>query len=105
MPRTNTAYIYIYRLSSVPPFNPGRAVDEVMEVLGPYTKKSGGPLEVEQVHHVPGRSSLIITYNPYNYKDKSIGFVGSHFDVVRADPNNWNKETPPFQLTRPEVIS
>ena len=60
---------------------------------------------MEQITYVPKRSNLIITYNPYNYTDRSVGFVGSHFDVVRADPNNWNKETPPFQLTRLEVIS
>ena len=80
-----------------------RAVHEVMKLLGPYTKKTGaGPLEVKQIHHKPGRSSLIITYNPYNYTDRSVGFVGSHFDVVRADPKNW--KTPPFQLTRLEVV-
>lgn len=38
------------------------ASDHVLELLKPYTKENGGPLEVERVHFTPGRGNVIIKY-------------------------------------------
>ena len=42
-----------------------------------------------------GRSNLIIKYP--GTTDEVCSFVGSHLDVVPADPNGWERD--PFQLT------
>lgn len=38
------------------------ASDHVLELLQPYTKENGGPLEVERVHFTPGRGNVIVKY-------------------------------------------
>lgn len=73
-----------------------RAAAIVMKELEPYSTKAGGPLVVEELEFVAGRSNLKITY-PGTTK-KTVAFVGSHFDVVPADPETWDKD--PFQLTQ-----
>eukprot|EP00929_Paragymnodinium_shiwhaense_P016587 TRINITY_DN12505_c0_g1_i1.p1 TRINITY_DN12505_c0_g1~~TRINITY_DN12505_c0_g1_i1.p1 ORF type:complete len:519 (+),score=131.78 TRINITY_DN12505_c0_g1_i1:182-1738(+) len=71
------------------------AAAHVMRALQPYSTKAGGPLHLEELEYVPGRSNLKITYKGTTQKTTS--FVGSHFDVVPADPETWNKD--PFSLT------
>lgn len=72
-----------------------RAAAIVMKELEPFSTKSGGPLVIEELEYKPGRSNLKITY-PGSGKE-TVAFVGSHFDVVPADPETWSKD--PFQLT------
>lgn len=72
-----------------------RAAKIVMEELAPYSKENGGPLVIEELEYVKGRSNLKITYP--GTSNKTLSFVGSHFDVVPADPEPWTKD--PFQLT------
>jgi len=67
----------------------------VMDELEAYSTRAGGPLVVEELEYVPGRSNLKVTY-PGSSKE-TIAFVGSHLDVVPADPETWNKD--PFHLT------
>lgn len=69
--------------------------DHILELLGPYTKEQGGVLEVERVTFVEGRGNLIIKY-PGTNPDKVCSFVGSHMDVVPADPSGWDRD--PFKL-------
>ncbi|CAM9371601.1 unnamed protein product [Ectocarpus sp. 4 AP-2014] len=72
------------------------ASDHVLELLKPYTTENGGPLEVERVHFTPGRGNVIIKYPGTG--DRTVTFLGSHLDVVPANPETW--EVDPFHLTR-----
>ena len=66
-----------------------------IEMLTPYSQENGGPLKIEHITYVEGRGNLIITYP--GKTDKTVGFVGSHLDVVPADPETWDFN--PFELT------
>jgi acetylornithine deacetylase len=66
-----------------------------MKELAPYSTSAGGPLILEELVYSPGRSNLKVTYPGTG--PKVVSFVGSHFDVVPADPETWDKD--PFQLT------
>ena len=72
-----------------------RVSNHVLAVLDPYLKKNGGVLEAERVSFVEGRGNLIIKY-PGTTK-KICSFVGSHMDVVPANPDTWSRD--PFKLT------
>ncbi len=72
-----------------------RAADHILEVLKPYTKENGGVLEVEWVSFVEGRGNIIMKYP--GTTDAICSFVGSHMDVVPADPKSWERD--PFSLT------
>ena len=71
-----------------------RAAKHVKDVLSPYLKENGGVLDLEEVAFVEGRSNLIIKYA--GTTDAVVSFVGSHFDVVPADPKGWDRD--PFTL-------
>ncbi|CAM9261978.1 unnamed protein product [Choristocarpus tenellus] len=73
------------------------ASDHVVSLLAPYTKENGGPLEVERVYFTPGRGNLIIKY-PAGTGEKTVTFLGSHLDVVPANPETWDVD--PFHMTR-----
>jgi len=81
------------RLGIVP--EEGLASKIVTDELEKYSTKAGGPLVIEELVYTPGRTNLKITY-PGTTKD-TVAFVGSHFDVVPADPESW--EMDPFSLT------
>merc|ERR1719454_1600016 len=66
-----------------------------MEELAPYSTANGGPLIIEELQYVSGRSNLKVTYPGTG--PKVVSFVGSHFDVVPADPETWDHD--PFSLT------
>ena len=70
------------------------AVKHIMDVLRPFSKEMGGVLEIEQIAFVEGRSNLIIKYP--GSTDAVVSFVGSHLDVVPADPSGWDRD--PFKL-------
>jgi acetylornithine deacetylase len=71
-----------------------RAAKIVLDALRPYSLDNGGPLRVEHLSYVPGRGNIIVEYAGTG--DRTIGFVGSHFDVVPADPSGWERN--PFKL-------
>ena len=58
--------------------------DHVLEALKPYTVENGGPLTVERVSLAEGRGNVIINYP--GTTSESLAFVGSHMDVVPANP-------------------
>lgn len=72
------------------------AADIVLKELDPYTTKNGGPLTVEVFEYVPGRPNVKIVYGGAG-NGRTLGFVGSHLDVVPANPEDWNVD--PFKLT------
>jgi len=72
-----------------------RGVDIVLKDLEGLSTKKGGPLILEELEYVKGRSNLKITYP--GTTSKTVAFIGSHMDVVPADPEGWDKD--PFQLT------
>ena len=75
---------------------PRRAIQHVKEVLEPFSTAKGGPIQIDHVTFVEGRGNLILTYNPSGRK-RTVAFVGSHLDVVPANPETWNYD--PFKLT------
>eukprot|EP00933_Yihiella_yeosuensis_P036451 TRINITY_DN30202_c0_g1_i1.p1 TRINITY_DN30202_c0_g1~~TRINITY_DN30202_c0_g1_i1.p1 ORF type:complete len:543 (+),score=108.40 TRINITY_DN30202_c0_g1_i1:77-1705(+) len=72
-----------------------RAANIVIKELEPFSTKNGGPLVIEELEYVKGRSNLKVTF-PGTGKE-TVAFIGSHFDVVPADPESWSKD--PFKLT------
>lgn len=73
-----------------------RAIKHVLDVLTPLSTENGGPLTLDHVVYVEGRGNLIIGYTPPGASG-TIAFVGSHLDVVPADPETWERY--PFRLT------
>lgn len=71
--------------------------NHVEEFLKPYLVQSGGVLTLERICYTPGRDNVIITYP--GPSDKVVSFVGSHMDVVAANPEEW-KKADPFKMTR-----
>jgi len=74
-----------------------RAVKHVLTELKPFTVENGGPLEVEHVVFTEGRGNVIIKYKGTGPEDKVLSFVGSHLDVVPANPETWERN--PFELS------
>ncbi|KAL3660514.1 hypothetical protein V7S43_014658 [Phytophthora oleae] len=73
--------------------------DFVLAELQPYTKENGGYLTFERVEFVAGRGNVIITYQhpDFAHSEKTVAYVGSHMDVVPANPEGWERD--PFTLT------
>jgi acetylornithine deacetylase len=73
-----------------------RASNHLLELLKPHTVENGGVLKVQRIEFVEGRGNVIIEY-PGTQADQIVSFIGSHLDVVTADPSTWDKD--PFKLT------
>mmetsp|Transcript_73131 Transcript_73131/g.145041 ORF Transcript_73131/g.145041 Transcript_73131/m.145041 type:complete len:498 (-) Transcript_73131:49-1542(-) len=71
-----------------------RAATIMINFLKPYSTEAGGPLIIEELEYVPGRSNLKITYKGTG--DKTVSFIGSHLDAVPADPETWDRD--PFTM-------
>lgn len=74
--------------------------DIVLEALQPYLKENGGVIEAQKVCYVENRANLILKYS--GTTNKYCSFVGSHFDVVPANPTEWNKN--PFKFYREDDL-
>jgi len=72
-----------------------KAIKHLLEALKPYTVENGGVLKVEHVWYVKGRGNLTIEYTPEGATG-TVAFVGSHLDVVPANPETWERN--PFKL-------
>lgn len=72
----------------------GRIVKHVLDVLKPFTQEEGGPLIVKELVYVEGRPNLKISYP--GASRGTIGLIGSHMDVVPANPESWQRD--PFTL-------
>lgn len=77
-----------------------RACEIILDVLKPYLKENGGVLVAEKVNFVEKRGNLIIKYPGTG--SEVISFVGSHLDVVPADPAGWSRD--PFTLHRDDDV-
>uniref|UniRef100_A0A7N0U4F4 Acetylornithine deacetylase n=1 Tax=Kalanchoe fedtschenkoi TaxID=63787 RepID=A0A7N0U4F4_KALFE len=74
-----------------------RIVKHVLDVLLPYSAKTGGgPLLLNHVVYKPGRGNLIVEY-PGTEPGKIVSFVGCHMDVVTANPSDWDFD--PFSMS------
>lgn len=73
--------------------------DFVLAELEPFSTKNGGLLDIERVEYVAGRGNVIIKYQHPASKgsEKTFALVGSHLDVVPANPEGWERD--PFTLT------
>ncbi|RLN74243.1 hypothetical protein BBJ28_00000587 [Nothophytophthora sp. Chile5] len=73
--------------------------DFVLAELAPYTKENGGYLSIERVEFIPGRGNVIISYQHPDFaaSEKTVAYVGSHMDVVPANPEGWQRD--PFTLS------
>ena len=75
-----------------------KVIDHLLEKLRPYMTDNGGVLEVEKVTYVAGRSNFIVKYpSQLGETDKVLTFLGSHLDVVPANPEGWDFD--PFALS------
>ena len=74
-----------------------RAIKHLLEVLAPHDQAKGGVLKVNHVTFVEGRGNLILEYRPEGATG-TVAFVGSHLDVVPANPETWDRN--PFSLTQ-----
>eukprot|EP00928_Gymnodinium_smaydae_P015281 TRINITY_DN15620_c0_g1_i2.p1 TRINITY_DN15620_c0_g1~~TRINITY_DN15620_c0_g1_i2.p1 ORF type:complete len:536 (-),score=128.78 TRINITY_DN15620_c0_g1_i2:206-1813(-) len=72
-----------------------RAANHVLRELEPLSKAHGGPLIIEELEYKKGRTNLKVVYP--GTTDATTAFVGSHFDVVPANAEDWDKD--PFALT------
>ena len=72
-----------------------KIVKHVLEILTPFSTENGGPLIIERFEYKEGRPNLKFTYP--GTTDQTVGFVGSHMDVVPANPETWTRD--PFSLT------
>lgn len=70
------------------------ASDHILKFLEPFSNKNGGVLNIERISFVEGRGNVIITYP--GTTDRICSFVGSHLDVVPANPEEWDRD--PFKL-------
>lgn len=66
----------------------------VLDVLSPLSTDNGGVLQIDVLEYVVGRPNVKITYP--GTSSGTIGFVGSHMDVVPANPETWERD--PFTL-------
>jgi acetylornithine deacetylase len=67
----------------------------VLDVLEPYSTANNGPLIIQQFIYKEGRPNIKITF-PGNKKTTTTSFIGSHMDVVPANPETWQRD--PFTL-------
>lgn len=79
----------------------GLVAQHVLEILKPYTNQGdaddgGKPLIVQQLVYQEGRPNIKITYPGTFKNEKTIGLIGSHMDVVPANPETWERD--PFTL-------
>jgi acetylornithine deacetylase len=72
-----------------------KIVKHVLDVLIPLSTENGGPLVIEKLEYKEGRPNLKFSYP--GTTERTIGFVGSHMDVVPANPETWKRD--PFELT------
>lgn len=65
--------------------------DHVTEFLKPHLVENGGVLKMERICYDKEnkRNNIIITYP--GPSDRVVSFVGSHLDVVAANPEDWTK--------------
>lgn len=73
------------------------ACQHVLAALAPYSKEQGGRLEVQHVVYTEGRGNIMLRLEGSD-TSKVLSFVGSHLDVVPANPETW--ERPPFEMIR-----
>jgi acetylornithine deacetylase len=66
------------------------AANHVLDILRPYTTENGGPLMVQEIVYKEGRPNIKITYPGTSEDGRATGFIGSHMDVVPANPETWN---------------
>ncbi len=73
--------------------------DFVLKELEPYLTKNGGYLTAERVELKPGRGHVILKYQHPDFvsSTETLAFVGSHMDVVPANPEGWERD--PFTLS------
>jgi acetylornithine deacetylase len=73
--------------------------DFLLAELEPYLTKNGGYISAERVELLPNRGHVILKYSHPDFADstQTLAFVGSHMDVVPANPEGWERD--PFQLS------
>jgi acetylornithine deacetylase len=77
-----------------------RVVDHLLRHLHDHLKENGGVLEYETVAYVDGRPNFILRYPSTAEEskgDETLSFIGSHMDVVPANPEDWDFN--PFELS------
>ena len=74
----------------------GKVAKHIFKELEPFTTENGGPLEVTKLEYVPNRPNIKIKLP--GLTNSTIGIIGSHMDVVPANPETWQRD--PFKLIK-----
>jgi len=79
-----------------------RAAEHILNILKPFSVEQGGPISVQHIHinpeKHPKRGNIILRYPADAPLDSPVvSFVGSHLDVVFANPQHWERD--PFTMT------
>ena len=69
----------------------GRVAAHILGELEPYSTSNGGPLEITKLEYVPNRPNIKIKLP--GATAGTIGLIGSHMDVVPANPETWQDRT------------
>lgn len=75
----------------------GKIVPHLLELLKPFSKENGGPLVIDELVYKDSRPNLKITYPGTDPEAGCTGLIGSHMDVVPANPESWDRD--PFTLS------
>lgn len=74
-----------------------QVISILMELLEPHKIENGGVLKIQHVHFKEKRGNLLIEYKPEGATGTGVAFVGSHLDVVPANPEDWTVD--PFKMS------
>ena len=83
----------------------GKIVPHLLQVLQPFSKENGGPLVIDVLVYKDGRPNLKICYEGQNPEDGCTGFIGSHMDVVPANPESWDRYVRHISFYRNILVS
>jgi len=75
------------------------AARHVLEALAPYSTEKGGVLKIKTVCYQDQRANVIVEYpglSANTPQERVCSFIGSHLDVVFANPKDWKSD--PFSL-------
>lgn len=88
-------HLFAYSRLQVP--DEGKIVRHLLEVLNPFSRENGGPLVIDELVYKDNRPNLKITYPGTDPEAGCTGLIGSHMDVVPANPESWDRD--PFALS------
>jgi len=75
----------------------GLVVDHVYEVLKPFLIENGGVIKFNRYSFAEGRDNVVLEYHSATPTTSYVSIIGSHMDVVPANPDEWDFN--PFEFS------